>query len=319
MFTRKDFNVWALAAIALLGSCTSPQDKEIEPGKELKVLSWNIWHGGHFKRYQEKACEGTRGILKKSEADVILMIETYGCSDRIADHLGYYHRLLSSNLSIYSKYPIVKTFTFPDSIATFNFGGVELDVNGKRVRVFDTWLHYLPDARLVPTDKTEAEIVAWEDEGTRDDEIRRILSVLKPMMAESDSIPIIMGGDFNGHSHLDWTEATKDLYFHGGATANWTVSKVLEENGFKDSFREMHPNPEKDIKELGPTWYWSGEENEIKDRLDRIDYIYYHGDKLKAVKSESYNCDISGDLDFYGDKFFYASDHGFVLTTFALD
>ena len=134
------------------------------------------------------------GILKKSEADVILMIETYGCSDQVADHLGYYHRLLSSNLSIYSRYPILKTYTFPDSIATFNFGGVELDVNGKRVRVFDTWLHYLPDMRLAPTDKSKEEILAWEMEGTRDEEIHKILSVLQPLLAEADSIPIIMGG-----------------------------------------------------------------------------------------------------------------------------
>ena len=64
------------------------------------------------------SCAGTMGILNPSGADVILMVETYGCSDRVADHLGYYHRLLSSNLSIYSRYPIVETYTFPDSIST---------------------------------------------------------------------------------------------------------------------------------------------------------------------------------------------------------
>lgn len=298
-------------AVATLSAC-NPRVQQQEPVKELKVLSWNVWHGGHSEAYPGKSCEGTMGILKKSNADVILMIETYGCSDHVADHLGYYHRLLSSNLSVYSRYPILKTFTFPDSIATFNFGGVELDVNGKRVRVFDTWLNYLPDTRLVPTDKSEAEILAWDDEGTRDDEIKRILSVLQPMLAEVDSIPIIMGGDFNSHSHLDWTEATKDLYNHGGAVVNWTVSKVMYEAGFTDSFREIHPDP---VKELGPTWYWTGDN---KDRLDRIDFIYYKGNNLKAVNSESYNCDLPGYLDFYGEKFFYASDHGFVMTTFSL-
>lgn len=66
-------------------------------------------------------------------------------------------------------------------------------MDGTPVRIFDTWLHYLPDMRLVPTDKTEEEILAWETAGTRDDEIRKILSVLKPMLAEADSIPVIMG------------------------------------------------------------------------------------------------------------------------------
>lgn len=192
------------------------------------------------------------GIIKKSGADIILMIETYGCSDNIADCLGYYHRLIADNLSIYSRHPIVKTYTFPGKVSTFNFGGAEIDVNGKHVRVFDTWLHYLPDARLVPTDKPEADILAWDDEGSRDDEIRAILSVLGLMMEECDSIPIIMGGDFNSHSHLDWTEDTKDMYNHGGATVRWTVSEEMAKAGFKDSFREVNPDP---VKNLGTTWF----------------------------------------------------------------
>lgn len=87
--------------------------------------------------------------------------------------------------------------------------------------------------------------MAWDDAGTRDDEIRTILTILQPFLAEVDQIPIIMGGDFNIHSHLDWTEATKDLYHHGGAVVNWTVSKTMESAGFKDSFREINPDPVK--------------------------------------------------------------------------
>lgn len=304
----------AFAAISLLG-CHPVTDKSNNP-LNLSVLEWNVWHGGHSEKYPGKSCIGTQDLLKRSNADIILMIETYGCSNQVADCLGYYHRLLSSNLSIYSRYPIVKTYTFPDSISTFNFGGVELDVQGKTVRVFDTWLHYLPDARLVPTDKSEAEILAWDDAGTRDEELRRIMNVLKPFLAEADSIPLIMGGDFNSHSHLDWTEATKNLYNHGGAVVNWTVSSLMQEHQFKDSFRELHPNPENNVTELGPTWYWTGSN---KDRLDRIDYIYYQGKKLKAIKSESFNNDIGEDLEFKGSKSFYASDHGLVLTTFSLE
>lgn len=73
-----------------LSSCAShsSEGKSIEMQPEtLKVLSWNVWHAGHSKEYPEKGCEGTMGILKKSEADLILMIETYGCSNQIADHL----------------------------------------------------------------------------------------------------------------------------------------------------------------------------------------------------------------------------------------
>lgn len=117
-------------------SCSDHTGRQDAP-EELKVLSWNVWHGGHSEKFPGKGCEGTIGILKASGADVILMIETYGCSDKVADSLGYYHRLLSDNLSVYSRYPIVRTYTFPE-VPAFNFGGVEIDVEGRRIRVFDT-------------------------------------------------------------------------------------------------------------------------------------------------------------------------------------
>lgn len=294
----------------LFTSC-SEQKKE----QDLTVLSWNVWHGGHSKTYPEKGCEGTIGILKKSNADVILMVETYGAAPMIADSLGYQYNLISSNLCIFSRYPIVKKYAFPDSIATFNFGGVEIDMDGTPVRLFDTWIHYLPDMRLVPTGKSEEEILAWDDAGTRDEEIHKIIGVLKPILAESDSIPVIMGGDFNSHSHLDWTEATKNLYNHGGAVVNWTVSKAMERAGFKDSFREINPDP---VKNIGTTWLTDADSLETVNRQDRIDFIYYQGKTIQAVASECYDTILGEMFSFKGEDFFYASDHGFVLTTFKI-
>lgn len=255
-----------VSAILLLNLFTSCSEQEKE--QQLTVLAWNIWHGGHSKTYGQKACDGIIGILKKSQADVILMVETYGAAPMVADSLGYEYYLISDNLCIYSRYPIVKKYTYPDVIGTFNFGGVEIDMNGTPVRLFDTWIHYLPDMRLAPTDKSEEEILAWDDAGTRDDEIRKILGVLKPVIAEADSIPVIMGGDFNSHSHLDWTEATKDMYNHGGAVVNWTVSKEMEAANFKDSFREINPDP---VKNIGTTWLTDADSLETVNRQDRID------------------------------------------------
>lgn len=299
-------------AIAV-AACNCPQDSGSGEGT-LSVMSWNVWHAGHSKEIPQKGCENAIGIIRASGADVVLMIETYGCSDNVADSLGYYHRLISDNLSVYSRYPIVKTYKFPEKISTFNFGGVELDVNGKHVRVFDTWLHYLPDARQVPVGSSEPEILAWDDAGSRDEEIRAMLSVLGPMMAESDSIPIIMGGDFNSHSHLDWTDATKDMYNHGGATVRWTVSKEMENAGFRDSFRKMNPDP---VSAPGATWF--SDEQGQNTRMDRIDFIYYKGSGLKPVRSEIHNAYLMDTLDFHGEKFLYPSDHGFVLTEFSLE
>ena len=311
MITRNFIGVLALCLCAL-AACTSSKESK----KTLTVLSWNVWHGGHSKTYSGKGCEGTIDILKKSEADVVLMIETYGAAPMVADSLGYSYNLISDNLSIYSRYPIIRKYAFADSISTFNFGGVMIDVNGKPVRVFNTWLHYLPDMRLAPTDKSKEEILAWEMEGTRDEEIHKILSVLQPLLAEADSIPIIMGGDFNVHSHLDWTEATRNLYLHGGAVVDWPVSIAMEEAGFKDSFREMNPNP---VANLGVTWLTDADSLETECRMDRIDFIYYQGKTIQAIASECYDNSLGKTFTFKGEDFFYPSDHGFVLSKFELD
>lgn len=304
------FIITSLLTSLLLFSCNKPaQDKE------LKVLAWNIWHAGHEKAYPEKGCEGTIGILKESKADVILMVETYGAAPMIADSLGYEYSLISSNLCIFSRYPITKKYSFPDQINTFNFGGVEIDMDGTPVRLFDTWIHYLPDMRLTPTNKTEAEILEWDDAGTRDEEIRSILSVMKPILNECDSIPVIMGGDFNSHSHLDWTEATKNMYNHGGAVVNWTVSKEMQHAGFKDSFREINPDP---VKKIGISWLTDADEAETPNRADRIDFIYYQGKTIQALTSEVYDNLLGEMFTFNNKQFFYASDHGFVLTTFKI-
>lgn len=117
-------------------------------------------------------------------------------------------------------------------------------------------------------------------------------------LAEVDQIPIIMGGDFNIHSHLDWTEATKDLYLHGGAVVNWTVSKTMESAGFKDSFREINPDP---VKNIGTTWMTDADSLATPNRQDRIDYIYYQGKSLQAVSSQCYD-NLLGSLFLFEGK-----------------
>ena len=79
MKTRNLIGMIAFCLFAL-AACTPSK----ESGKTLTVLSWNVWHGGHSKTYPEKGCKGTIDILKKSEADVILMVETYGAAPMVA-------------------------------------------------------------------------------------------------------------------------------------------------------------------------------------------------------------------------------------------
>lgn len=286
---------------------------------QLKVLVWNIWHGGNDDSLPSDGRSSVIDIIRRSEADVVLMIETYGSAPLISDSTGLDYHLISSNLSIYSRFPITKQLAFRDSISTFNFGGVEiLAFDSIPIVVFDTWLHYLPDTRLAPTHLPEDSILAWENRGTRDDEVFKIINSIEGYLANSKNVPVILGGDLNSHSHLDWTEATKDTFNHGGAVVNWTISKALIDAGFTDSYREINPDP---LNELGKTWI-SGlnEDGEFGyTKEDRIDYIYYNGNMLKPIESESFVCPPGKMLEFRNKKIMYPSDHGFVLTTFEIN
>ena len=300
--------------------CVSKENKEAkyEDLTELKVMVWNILHGGHDEYLPADGRPDIIQIINDSETDVVLMIETYGSAPMIADSLGFNYELLSSNLCIYSRFPITKKMIFPEQVSAFNFGGVQISVDGKPVNFFNTWLHYLPDTRLVPLDKTEAEILAWENAGSRDDEVKAILTAISSYTENADSIPVIMGGDFNSHSHLDWTESTKDMYNHGNAMVNWTVSKAMVNAGFKDTFRKIYTDP---VENIGTTWLGVRDVEGLLvfTRRDRIDYIYSKGKNLKIKDSYSAVAPLSQEFKYKGKTYTnFPSDHGFVVTTFEI-
>lgn len=43
-----------------------------------------------------------------------------------------------------------------------------------------------------------------------------ILAELMPHLQQTPDMPVIVGGDFNSGSHLNWTEAAKHLPNHQG-------------------------------------------------------------------------------------------------------
>ena len=285
----------------------------------LKVLVWNIWHGGNDESLPKDGRPSVIDVIKTSEADVVLMIETYGSAPVISDSTGLDYHLISSNLSVYSRFPITKRLAFKDSISTFNFGGVEIMAfDSIPMAIFDTWLHYLPDTRLAPTHMPEDSILAWENAGSRDEEVRKVVNSIEDYLTNSNNVPVIIGGDMNSHSHLDWTEATKDTFNHGGAVVNWTISGAFTDAGLIDSYREVHPDP---LTHPGITWI-SGIDPDgtfAYNKQDRIDYLYYKGSWIKAIDSESHTVPPGEILNFKGKEIMYPSDHGFVLTTFEID
>ncbi len=300
-----------LLATALLGSCSPAEE-----AYQFKVMVWNIWHGGHDESLPSDGRPSVVDIIRESGADVVLMIETYGSAPYIADSLGFEYHLISSNLCIFSRYPIVETFSYEDAVSPFNFGGARIMIAGIAPVIFyDTWLHYLPDTRLVPLQAPHDSILDWESAGSRDDEMQAILSAISRHIDGSDAIPVIMGGDFNSFSHLDWVASTRDTFNHGGRIVDWTLSRAMTNRGFTDTYRSINPDP---LSDPGITWL-SGESisgEQGYHRQDRIDYIYSIGSRLEITDSRSFNVPAGDILHFGEGSYMYPSDHGFVLTTF---
>jgi hypothetical protein len=204
-----------------------------------------------------------------------------------------------------SRFPFGQRFDFYNY---FNIGGIEVCLNdSSKICVFTTWLNYQPwedDPLLL--EKTPEELIEWEKSGTRETELDTIIKGLKPLLAQSDDVPVIMGGDFNIWSHLDWQDDTKKQ--HNDLTVNWWTTSTIQKAGFIDSYRKLHPDA---FEYPGTTWNQPGKKDE-----HRIDYIFYSGEKLVPFHSLIMKVNPNDALKLNGKEFIYPSDHGFVIASF---
>uniref|UniRef100_A0AC34FEG9 Endonuclease/exonuclease/phosphatase domain-containing protein n=1 Tax=Panagrolaimus sp. ES5 TaxID=591445 RepID=A0AC34FEG9_9BILA len=154
----------------------------------------------------------------------------------------------------------------------------------------------------------------------RGDDILALLEIseFQEALKYSNQNPIILCGDFNTPSHLDWIEENKDI--HGGWIVEWPASYLLQTKaGLIDSFREIHPDP---IKTPGITWSTvhqsSGYEWDysIPEPLDRIDFIMYKSPKIKPVNSFTYSGNKPLQQMPNHENNDYPSDHFAVITDF---
>lgn len=288
--------------------------KSQEQSTMFKVMSWNILHGGHAI---ENGVQNVIQIIKEINPDIIVMVETYGSGQVIADSLGYNFHLVAPegtalhdkniNLSILSRYPLGDRI---DTAYPFYLGGRDILIENQRIHVLATWFHYDPwEDEPENLGKNVQELLAWEKIGAKYEMLQKVLPYIKKNVAQSDTIPTILGGDLNTPSHLDWGDETKEM--HHGLMVPWYSTKVLETLGLKDTYRTLNPSP---VKYPGITW-------NTKDKRDahRIDYIFYKGYKIKAITSETFRAFLNEPFSINGKTFLYPSDHGFVVTLFKLN
>ncbi|WP_240500869.1 HAD-IA family hydrolase, partial [Streptomyces neyagawaensis] len=73
-------------------------------GPTLRVMTWNLWHGGTKVRdHRAKQL----AVIAETGADVVGLQETYGtAAEELAEALGWHHHRAGDNLGVISRHPI---------------------------------------------------------------------------------------------------------------------------------------------------------------------------------------------------------------------
>ncbi|POR32991.1 Uncharacterized protein TPAR_06807 [Tolypocladium paradoxum] len=237
---------------------------------KLSVLTFNLWHGGtHISNFHQKQIR----FLVESGVDIVGIQEGWGGhGTRIANALGWYV-WQQAELAIVSRYPIIEAY--PQAQRS---GSVRIALDGADYQVI-VWNAHLGHDPYGPYDfcfsnMSWDQVFKREAQSGRTPQIVEIVGRMKAQIANAANVPVILTGDFNAPSHLDWTNATRSLHCNVGDVP-WPTSEEPTKAGLIDSFRAVNRDPR---AVPGNTWSPIHLRNEGRDEpMDRIDFIYHKG------------------------------------------
>jgi endonuclease/exonuclease/phosphatase family metal-dependent hydrolase len=260
----------ATALIGLLLTLSMPAPAGARSGTpvapepvELKVGVFNIEYGGTHVSFDKVV-----HAIRAGGADVVGIEEAFGHAPRLARRLGWPY--YSVRMQIVSKYPLIDP---PGGNGIYTF--VEV-APGQVVAMENVHLPSNPYGPYWARSRPRAEVVALERR-LRLPAIRPSLSAAKGLLTQG--IPVFLTGDFNAPSWRDWTPAMVGARPQIRYPVRWPVSVAVEHAGFRDSYREVYPDP---ATHPGLTW-WAGRPKVHGWNpgpyapQDRIDFVYAAG------------------------------------------
>lgn len=307
--TKRYLHILLTILVVVLSASCSPSKKGT--GAALTVLQINTWQEtttvpGGF--------QGLTDIILQTNPDVVLLCEIRNYNDeafipKLTEALAnsgqtYYGANQGHSTAIISKYPL-KDVSMPFVLENESspITKATIEVNGNNLVFYSAHLDYthyecyLPRGYSGTTWKKLDAPVSNADSilelnriSYRDEAITAFIADAGKEIEKGNLV--LLGGDFNEPSHLDWQDDTKDLWDHNELVLNWDCSVMLHTAGYIDSFREKYPsavthpaftfpsaNEAVPISKLA----WAPE----ADERDRIDFIYYYPNARISLDSIS--------------------------------
>ena len=262
-----------LAAVLSAQSPTTPRQADT-----LRVLVWNVLHGANdVDQGPEKALR----VIRDAAPDLVLMQESYDVDGErptlgrwIAGELGWqHHQAESPHLCVLSRGQIqARFFHHP----WHGVGARIRDGRGREFIAYSIWIDYRAflgyELRDNPSISDEELLRAESVRSSRLPQTEALLEHLDAAGHLAADVPVLVGGDWNTPSHLDWT-ADAARVFARRRELPLPVSAAVHAAGFVDVFRAVHPNP---VQRPGITWspMFRARTDGKAQAFDRIDRLY---------------------------------------------
>lgn len=279
-----------LCLICLLSSCRRETS--------FSLMQFNIWQEGTSV---PGGFEAVADEIARTDADFVTLSEVrnYRSSrfcDRIVEALSkrgkVYYSFYSEDSGILSRHPIREHATvFPLNNDQGSIYRIVTEKDGQEIAVYTAHLDYrncalyLPRGydgstwKKLPAPVTDLEKILDNNRASRRDDAVRAFLQAAQKDREAGRL-VLLGGDFNEPSHLDWTEKTRNMRDHHGMIVPWDCTVMLEKEGFIDCYRAKYPDP---VTHPGFTYPADCRDARLErlawspdaDDRDRIDYIFY--------------------------------------------
>ena len=237
------FNLVATAIAVGLGVTISLGSTDTTAQSDtLRVMVWNVLHGANDVT---QGAEKTLKIIRDVDPDIVLLQESYDIDGErpklgawLAGELGWnQHQAQSTHLCVLTPLKIETTFFHNE---WHGVGARLRDSAGRELLAWSIWIDWRSFITYTLRDTpaiSDEDLLAGERVGSnRQQQAEAIIAHLRDAGQLSADIPLLVGGDWNCPSHLDWTVDTSRVYKRRRAL-QLPVSTAMQSAGFTDTFR----------------------------------------------------------------------------------